>query len=121
MVACERGVRPAPLPLTPLLPFERIVIALLMRPSSRVSSVRLLFNVEITLSIGVASLEILPAATGVAEASYRKSRSIKGDVKKNTSAATGGHLVIQPCVVMRRCDFAFPQVHCHVVATPFGF
>jgi ribonuclease Z len=35
-------------------------------------------------------------------------RSIKGDVKKNTSAATGGHLVIQPCVVMRRCGSTSP-------------
>jgi len=56
-----------------------------------------------------------------ADSQLPKSRSIKGDVKKNTSAATGGHLVIQPCVVMRRCDFAFPQVHCHFVAMPFGF
>src|SRR2546427_9540386 len=40
--------------------------------------------------------------------SCRKSRSIKEDVKKNTSPATGRDLVIQPRVVMRRCDFAFP-------------
>src|ERR1700680_692077 len=63
-----------PLVLEPALPFERIAMALSMRPSSSASSLRLLFNVDITLSIGVASLEILPAATGVAKASYRKSR-----------------------------------------------
>src|ERR1700739_3054704 len=52
------------------------------------------------------------------KATFRKSRSIKGELKKNTSAVTGRDLVIQPCVVMRRCDFAFSQVHRDVAATP---
>jgi hypothetical protein len=34
--------------------------------------------------------------------------SIKGDVKTNSSPATGRDLVIQPCVVMRCCGSTSP-------------
>ena len=49
-----------PLVLEAPLPFERIAMALSMRPSSSASSLRLLFKVEITSFIRVvASTEIL--------------------------------------------------------------